>query len=280
MEKRSNIDLQSFYPKELKIVDIAEEEQRIVIQLKSQKHSHNCPKCKSEMISYHGTYMRTAQDLPIFQKNVTLKIHAYEYYCTNDECSVTSFVEDYEGFVVRTSRMTSRLEEFIRTLALETNCSGAAAICKEMGIQTSGETIIRMLRKLAEQPAPQCGDTIGIDDFAYRKGHTYCTVICDGNTRAPIEILDGRDGEELKSWLKKNKQVKKVTRDRAGAYAKAISEALPDAMQIADRFHLHHNLLDAVKEALKREVPNKIAIPDSEEPLEDNSNLEGKKNRG
>ena len=72
--------------------------------------------------------------------------------------------------------MTDRLEDFIRMLALETNCEGAAAICKEMGIQISGDTIIRLLRKLIDVPVTQCGDTVGVDDFAYRKGQTYCTV--------------------------------------------------------------------------------------------------------
>lgn len=38
-----------------------------------------------------------------------------------------------------------------------------------------------------------------------------------------------------------------VTRDRASAYAKVIKEELPDAMQIADRFHLHQNFLEAIK---------------------------------
>lgn len=75
-------------------------------------------------------------------------------------------------------------------------------------------------------------------------------------------MLDGRDGESLREWLRKNKQVKKITRDRAGAYAKAISDELPEAMQIADRFHLHQNLLKAVKEALRHELPNKIVISD------------------
>ena len=107
------------------------------------------------------------------------------------------------------------------------------------------------------------GDTIGVDDFAYRKGQTYCTVICDGDTHKPIEILEGRDGVELKEWLRQNKQVKKVTRDRAGAYAKAISEALPGAMQIADRFHVHQNLLTAIKDALSGIVPNEIMIPNN-----------------
>ncbi len=205
---------------------------------------------------------------------MTLKITAYNYYCSDESCDVTTFAEDYCGFIGRSGRMTRRLEEFVRILSLETNCEGAAAICRAMGIRISGDTIIRLLRKMAAIPPPICSDSIGVDDFAYRKGQTYCTVICDEATHTPIEVLDGRDGNALREWLKKNKQVKKVTRDRAGAYAKAISDELPHAMQIADRFHLHQNLLKAVKEALKRELPNQIAIPDDSETVMTESEAE------
>jgi transposase len=167
-QKKSTIDLQIFYPEELQITEIIEEEQRIMIALKSQKHSHQCPVCGQEMHAYHATYQRKAQDLPILQKNVTLVISAYDYYCSNKACDIKTFSEDYEGFLGRCGRMTGRLEDFLRTLALETNCEGAAAICKEMGIQVSGDTIIRLLRKLVDAPLPACGETIGVDDFAYK----------------------------------------------------------------------------------------------------------------
>ena len=82
----------------------------------------------------------------------------------------------------------------------------------------------------------------------------------DGKTHKPVAVLDGRNGETLKDWLKKNKQVKTVTRDRASAYAKAVEEILPECMQIADRFHLHQNLMDAVNKILSREVAATTAI--------------------
>lgn len=69
----------------------------------------------------------------------------------------------------------------------------------------------------------------------------------------------------LREWLKQNQQIKAVTRDRASAYAKALSDELPDVMQIADRFHLHQNLLTAVKKALNRAIPASIKILHEEE---------------
>jgi transposase len=256
------LNITSFYPSSLRITDVSETEKQIIIKLKSLKHEGKCPKCGEAMRYYHGTYKRTVQDLPILGKQVILKISSYEYVCENPTCTVKSFVDEYDGFLSKYSRMTSRCEDIVRVLALETSCEGASEICRLMGIKTSGDTIIRMLKAMADDiPVSQCGETIGVDDFAYRKGQTYCTIVCDWETRRPIAVLDGRDGESLRKWLQENKHVKKVTRDRASAYAKVITEVLPESMQIADRFHLHQNLLKAVKEALKEGLPNKIAIP-------------------
>ena len=260
----SEINLQSFYPESLRITKIIETDKQIAITMKSLKHQQECHICGQEMTDYHGTYVRTVQDLPILGKSVIIKIHSYEYNCANTNCEQKTIVDNYDGFLSRYSRMTTRCEDFTRILALSTSCEGAAMICGKMGLRISGDKIIRMLKKMVDDsPVSKCSDTIGVDDFAYRKGQTYCTVICDGETHKPVAILDGRDGKSLRQWLEENKHVKKVTRDRAGAYAKAISEVLPDAMQIADRFHLHQNLLNAVKEALKYELPNKIAIPNA-----------------
>jgi len=256
------LNLRTFYPECLQIMEIEETDKQITLKMKSLKHRQKCQTCGQEMTNYHGTYVRTVQDLPILGKNVLLEITAYEYNCANENCEQKTFVDDYDEFLSRYSRMTARCEEFVRILAFSTSCEGAAMICGKMGICISGDKIIRMLKKMVdENPAVQCGETIGVDDFAYRKGQTYCTVVCDEATHRPVAVLEGRDGESLRKWLQENKHIKKVTRDRANAYAKVISEVLPDAMQIADRFHLYQNLLGAVKEALKTELPNKIPVP-------------------
>jgi transposase len=274
----------SFYPDCFKITDIVEHESEIIIKLKSQTHRSICPSCGAEARTYHGTYTRTVQDLPILGKKVKLKITEYEYICENIECGVVSFTENYGGFLSPHERMTTRCADLIRVIALETSCEGASRICRELGITVSGDTIIKMLRNSVAYELPFTGSVIGIDDFAYRKGHNYCTVVCDGETHRPIEVLEGRDGSALKEWLLKNKShIKAVTRDRAGAYAKVISEVLPEAMQIADRFHLYQNLLKAVKEALKLELPTKIKVPNSPEIVQETTlkvtpNLEKKHN--
>ena len=262
MVTTSSIDLQNFYPDELAILYIIEKEDSITICMQSKSIKFTCPDCNTVSHKHHGTYHRRVQDLPIFQKTVWLDINAYEYSCKNPVCKVESTAETFDGFLRFQKRMTERCMTFICMLALETSCESSAKICKYLGIRTSGDSVIRMLLDYAEHhPVPVCGDCIGVDDFAYKKGQNYCTVIVNEKDHSIIDILEGRDAQTLKEWLKHNKQVRTVTRDRSSAYAKAIAEELPDAMQIADRFHLHQNLMECVKDILNMKLPVYIKIP-------------------
>lgn len=218
--------------------------------------------CGQKTASYHGTYLRKVQDLPVLGKTTRLYIIAHEYVCNNEACSKVTFAEDFDGFLSHYARLTDRCADFICTLAMETSCEGCARICRAMNLKISGDSVIRLLTKRYRlEPASECGSAIGVDDFAFKKRHTYGTIIVDQATHKPVAILDGHDGMALKEWLKNNKHIKAVTRDRASAYSSAIQEILPDAMQIADRFHLHQNLLDAIKNTVNSVLPADIRIP-------------------
>ena len=273
-----SLDVQNFYPKQLEIAQIEEKEHEINIRIFARTQKCACPKCGTVSGHHHGTYSRKIQDLPILGKTTWLLVNAYEYQCDNPNCDTSTFAESCEGFLNYYSRMTERCEDLVCTLALETSCEGCARICRNMNLKTSGDSIIRLLvRRFSMQPQMVCGETIGVDDFAFKKRNTYGTIIVDEKTHKPIAILQGRDGNTLKEWLSRNKHVKTVTRDRASAYSSAIQEILPDAMQVADRFHLHQNLLAAVKDAVNSVIPVDIKVPiDGED--EDIGSVEGKKN--
>ena len=262
----------------LNITNIQEYGKQILIQMKSISKDCRCPKCGYITDKYHGTYIRKVQDLPILGKMVQLEICPYEYECINNDCEVTTFDETFDGFLNTYSRMTERCADFICTLAMESSCEGCARICKALGIKVSGDTVIRLLlRKYEYLPGPEVGDVIGVDDFAYKKRHTYGTIIVNKENHEPISLLNGRNGDALRNWLQNNKHIKVVTRDRESAYAKVISEELPDAMQVADRFHLHQNLLETIKKVLNHTLPATVSIPH----VEQSTVIEGpcKKNR-
>ena len=274
-----SLDLGKFYPRDIEITSKHETSDQIVLGLKSRTKSHKCPKCGCESDQYHSTYRRKVIDLPVLGKSVLLLVTAYKYNCDNTACDQKVFCEELSGFTGRYRRMTIRCEDLAKAIALNTSCEAASMICKYMGISISGDTIIRILLKAAD-PHHQCGEIIGVDDWAYKKRDNYGTLVCDAQTHKPVALLNGRDGVELTKWLEQNKHVKIVTRDRAGSYAKAIKEALPDAIQVADRFHLHHNLLQAVKDAIGRILPEKVEITNTSVVTENSTALEStKKNR-
>ncbi len=269
---KTDMNYQSFFPKELEIVQIEENIGGVEIRLKSKSNSCACPRCGSIISKRRATYERKAQDLSILGKPVLLKIKIYEYHCGTCNRPVA---ESFEGFLLPGSRLTERCKEFIVQLALSTSCEGASRILQQIGIRYSGDSIIRLLlNRLKTMPEIEAGDVIGVDDFAYKKRHTYGTVIVDGGTHRPIALLDGRDGKALREWLQHNKHVKVVTRDRASEYAKVLQEELPDAIQVADRFHLYENLLQAIKKALNAGLPATVAAEAVENST---SEEEGKK---
>ena len=283
MHIETKLELQSFYPAELEVANICQTDSKLLIKMFARSKSCTCPRCGAVSEHQHGTYERKIQDLPILGKSTWLLVNAYEYQCDNPECDVTTFAETVNGFLSHYSRMTDRCADLICTLALETSCEGCSRICRAMNLKISGDSVIRLLTKryrLREEV--KCGSVIGVDDFAFKKRHTYGTIIVDGETHTPVAILDGRDGRSLKEWLARNRQVKTVTRDRASAYAAAIQEALPDAMQVADRFHLHQNLLEAVKNTVNSIVPVDIKIPADHDKCKQEASPEttgpGKKN--
>ena len=274
MNRNEKIDISVFYPATMEIRGYENREEEIEIYIKSRTHEAKCPKCGEVSKTYHSTYEREIQDLPIIGKETKLKVTAYRYKCTNEKCGQKVFAEELEGFAGRNRWKTARLEEFIVILALQTSCESCSQVCEQIGIRVSRDSVISILKKHFKKHETICGDKIGVDDWAYRRGASYGTIICDGDTHKPVALLEGRDGESLKEWLKNNRHIRIVTRDRASALAAAIKEILPDAMQIADRFHLYKNLMDAVRATIIRELPENIPVCEDEKQDENNEFFE------
>jgi len=263
------LDVKAFYPEYIGIEAIEQiEGEDLHIQLKTVNEEARCPECGEGSARVHSRCVREeVRDLPILGKGVQLSINARRFFCGNEECRTNVFTESMPYFIGSRWKWTRRCEELIVAVAMNTSCESAAKICTLMNIPVSGDTVIRMLLRHVVS-AEYTGDSIGVDDWAMRKGHQYGTMICDMGSHKPLALLPGRDGDSLRKWLERNKQIKVVTRDRCGAYARAIRDVLPEAVQIADRFHLHHNLLEAVHNAIKGILPEKVWIVEKEGDLE------------
>lgn len=194
----SNLNLQSFYPTDLEIYQVNEEDDTIFIHMNSRSKSCVCHKCGALLDKHHGSHHRMVQDLPILGKRVMLDMRIFDYECCSDTCMSFTAAETFDGFFSYNSRMTDRLEDFACLLAIETSCEASARIMRSMNIKISGDTIIRLLlKRYSKQPAETCGSVIGVDDFAFKKRHTYGTIIVDETTHKPVAVFDGRDGTTL-----------------------------------------------------------------------------------
>jgi hypothetical protein len=158
---------------------------------------------------------------------------------------------------------TDALNSLILGVSMFLSNEGASKVLALLGVKISNDTIQRLYDSIEFIDDPNV-EEIGVDDVAIRKGQTYATAIYDLKDHHLIALLEGRDGQPLKEWLKQHKKVKLVARDRASAYASAISEILPECIQVADRFHLLQNLLDRMKDIFKEDMPAEIFIRNGE----------------
>jgi transposase len=247
--------LLSLLPREgllaLQAVEIEPENQQITVRLKSEQETTNCPMCNETSQRQHSRYVRTLQDLPWADFSVVIRLEVGKWFCQNPACERRIFTERLPGVVAPWARQTQRLAEVQAELGLTVGGRAGACLSELLHSLTSRDTLIRLIRRqpLAEYATPR---VLGIDDWAIRRGQTYGTILVDLETHQVVDVLPDRSAEGVERWLKAHPHVEIVSRDRAGEYAAGASAGAPDALQVADRWHLMKNLGDALTEALKR----------------------------
>jgi len=127
-----------------------------------------------------------------------------------------------------------------------------------MGIQTSRHTILRRIMAL---PAEAVGPIIqlGIDDFSFKRGRTFGTLLVNMQTHQVVDVLADRKAETSATWMASHPEIELVSRDRGGDYASAAATGAPQAVQCADRFHIMKNLGEALEGCLARHLAAKRA---------------------
>lgn len=215
---------------------------RIYASIKSKRAK--CPVCGKFSRQVHDYYFRNIADLPVFQNRTIILLKTRKFKCSNSRCLRRVFSEQIQT-IHPYSRRTYRASKILASFAIELTGKLGSVLSKQLFIDVSSSTITRIAhnQQLLEIKQPR---VLGVDDWAYRKGISYGTILIDMETSRPIDILPTRDSQALKNWLLKFNDVKIVTRDRSSSYSSAIDEVCPNAIQIADRFHLLMNLSDAL----------------------------------
>ncbi len=185
-----------------------------------------------------------------------LSILTRRFWCDGVLCGRRIFCERFDDSVLgRYSRRTQRLETIVHHLGLALGGRPAASFADRLMIPVSKDTLLRVVRRrVTDHDDPLT--VIGIDDFAFRRGQTYGTIVCDLERRRPVVLLPDRALNTSRAWLSEHPTISVVARDRGGGYGEAITRGLPNAEQVADRWHLMENssraFLDAVGKSMRQ----------------------------
>ena len=238
-------------PTRLRLTTLTATTERIILDLTATQTSAHCPTCAAEATHIHSYYQRTVADLPWASLPVQLRLHVRRFLCGNVVCPRVTFSEPLPEVVAPFARRSRRLADEQRRLGLDVGGELGARIAHRHGMPVSPDTLLRLARRarLPERPTPHA---LGVDEWAYRKGQDYKTILVDLDTHRPVDLLPEYTAAAFATWLEEHPGVEIIARDRAGTFADGATQGAPEAVQVADRFHLMKNLREALEPILDR----------------------------
>jgi transposase len=256
---------------EVKLLCLRPKDGAIQMEVQGCRARVTCPVCGTPSGRVHSRYARRLGDLPWEGLPVRILLSTRRFFCVGEGCRRHIFTEPFPALCGALCAAYPSGNRDLGLAYLGSRGTGRSSHGTTAWLGIDGSVLLRQVRRRVKPLPVSAPRVLGVDDWAWKKGHRYGTILCDLEAGRVVDLLPDREAGTLATWLQEHPGTKIVSRDRASAYAKATRRACPEAIQIADRWHLLRNLSEALRNALE---PHRRTMMQAAKTVHQNSSIE------